>query len=101
MKTKKECIDILKMHAAELKLKFGIVSMRLFGSVATGDNHEGSDVDLLVEMPASFHNACNATDYLEELLGCEVDLIRKGSRLSPSFLQMIQKYGIDIYTFRN
>lgn len=98
MKTRTECIGILKMHAAELKQKFGIVSMRLFGSVASGNNHEGSDVDLYVEMPASFHNACNAIDYLEDLLGCEVDLIRKGSRLNPAFLQMIQKYGIDIYT---
>ena len=98
MKTRKECIDLLKMHATELKQRFGIVSMRLFGSVAADNHHEGSDVDLLVDMPASFHNACNATDYLEELLGCDVDLIRKESRVNPSFLQMIQKYGIDIYT---
>lgn len=97
MNTRKECIDLLRMHATELKQRFGIVSMRLFGSVAAGNNHEGSDVDLLVEMPASYHNACDATDYLEDLLGCDVDLIRKGARLNPAFLQMIQKYGIDIY----
>lgn len=97
MNTRKECIDLLRMHATELKQRFGIVSMRLFGSVAAGNNHEGSDVDLLVEMPASYHNACDATDYLEALLGCDVDLIRKGARLNPAFLQMIQKYGIDIY----
>lgn len=98
MKTKEEYIEILRAHASVLNRRFGIVSMRLFGSVATNTNHEGSDVDLLVEMPASFHNACDATDYLESLLGCQVDLIRKHSNLKPSFLQMIQKYGIDIYT---
>lgn len=98
MKTKEEYIEILRAHASVLSRRFGIVSMRLFGSVATNTNHEGSDVDLLVEMPASFHNACDATDYLESLLGCQVDLIRKHSNLKPSFLQMIQKYGIDIYT---
>lgn len=98
MKTKEECIEILRAHASELSRRFGIVSMRLFGSVATNTNHEGSDVDLLVEMPASYHNACDAADYLESLLGCEVDLIRKHANLNPSFIQMIQKYGIDVYT---
>lgn len=97
MKTKEEYIGILRAHTSELSRRFGIVSMRLFGSVATDNNHEGSDIDLLVEMPPSFHNACNATDYIESLLGCEVDLIRKHSNLKPSFLQMIQKYGIDIF----
>lgn len=98
MLTQKDYIDILKAQASILKTKFGIVSMRLFGSVATNTNHDGSDVDLFVEMPASYHNACDATDYLENLLGCEVDLVRKHSNLAPSFLKMIQKYGIDIFT---
>lgn len=98
MKTKEEYIEILRAHASELNRRFGIVSMRLFGSVAEGTNHEGSDVDLLVEMPASFHNACDASDYLESLLGCEVDLIRKHANLNPSFIKMIQKYGIDVYS---
>ncbi len=98
MKTRKEIIDLLKLHASELYSRFGIRSMRLFGSVANGTNDEKSDVDLLVEMPGSFHIACDAADYLESLLGCEVDLIRNHENLQPSFLKMIEKYGIDIYT---
>lgn len=34
MKTKEEYIEILRAHASELNRRFGIVSMRLFGSVA-------------------------------------------------------------------
>ncbi len=98
MKSRKEIIDLLKANASELYSRFGITSMRLFGSVASGTNREDSDVDLLVEMPASFHHACDAADYLESLLGCSVDLIRNHGHLQPSFLKMIEKYGIDIYS---
>ena len=34
MKTRQECIEILKAHESELKDKFGISYMRIFGSVA-------------------------------------------------------------------
>lgn len=34
MKTRQECIEILKAHESELKEKFGISYMRIFGSVA-------------------------------------------------------------------
>jgi len=97
MKTRNEYIELLRAHAAELHQKFGITYMRLFGSVAAGCNHEGSDVDLLVDMPASYHNTCDAAEYIENLLECEVDLIRRQSNLQPSFLEMINKYGIDIF----
>lgn len=71
--------------------------MRLFGSVAKNTHHEGSDVDVFVEMPAKMYNVVAAADYLESILGCEVDLIRKHSNMRPFFLNQIQKYGIDIF----
>jgi hypothetical protein len=46
MKTAKEYMDIIRAHQTELKEQFGITSMRMFGSVARGDHHEGSDLDL-------------------------------------------------------
>ena len=48
-------IDIIRAHQPELQQRFGITSMRLFGSVARGDQHEGSDIDLFVTMPPK-HN---------------------------------------------
>jgi len=102
MKSKQECIDILRAHASELNNQFGITYMRLFGSVAKGTFKEDSDVDLFVEMPPSFVAICEATDYLEHLLGCNVDLIRNHSNIRPFFLNQIEKYGIDIFrTTRN
>lgn len=97
MKTRQEYIDILRKHSAELNEKYGISYMRLFGSVAKNQHHEGSDVDVFVVMPANAYNLVAAADYMEQLLGCEVDLIRKHSNMRPFFFNQIQKYGIDVY----
>lgn len=97
MKTRQEYIDILRKHSAELNEKYGISYMRLFGSVAKNQHHEGSDVDVFVVMPANAYNLVAAADYMEQLLGCEVDLIRKHNNMRPFFINQIQKYGIDVY----
>ena len=97
MKTRGEYINILKSHADELQTQFGITSMRLFGSVARDEHHEGSDVDLFVVMPAKAYTLCAAASYLESILGTSVDLIRKHSNMRPFFLNQINIYGIDIF----
>ena len=50
VKTRQEYIEIIKEHADELRTKFGIRSLRLFGSVSRNEQHDGSDVDICVEM---------------------------------------------------
>ena len=98
MRTSKEYIELLKEHVPELQERFGITSMRLFGSVARGDHHEGSDIDLFVTMPPRFFNFISAAQYLEELLGCKVDLILDHPNIRPFFKQQIERDGIDILT---
>ncbi len=97
MKSTQEYIDLLMAHATELRTRFGISSMRLFGSVARGEQRENSDVDIFVEMPATMKDVCGAQLYLENLLRCDVDLIRKHKNLSPFFLNQVEKYGITIF----
>ena len=98
MRTTKEIIELIAAHADELQTKFGITSMRLFGSVARGDHHEGSDVDIFVTMPPKFYNYIEAAQYLEQLLGCCVDLICSHKNLRPFFKEQIEKDGINIFT---
>ena len=97
MHTKQEYIDILRTHSSELQQRFGITSMSLFGSVARNQHNENSDVDLFVDMPPKAYTICAAADYLEEILGCGVDLIRNHSNMRPLFLNQIQKHGIEIF----
>ena len=98
MKTKEEYIDTIRKHATELQQEYGITSMRLFGSVARNEHHEGSDIDLFVTMPHKMFNYILAAQYLEDILGCSVDLIQEHKNIRPFFRQQIENDGIDIFT---
>ncbi len=69
-------LHLLKQKNAELDKQFGVKSLLLFGSVARNEATAGSDVDLLVEFnrPVGYFGLFALQDYLEELLGCPVDL---------------------------
>ena len=69
-------LQILKQKNAELKSQFGVKSLLLFGSVARNEATSASDVDLLVEFnrPVGYFGLFALQDYLENLLGCPVDL---------------------------
>jgi predicted nucleotidyltransferase len=61
--------------ASRLTGEYGARCVWLFGSLAWGDLHEESDVDVLVEgLPAERWEAAAA--FLEEAVGVPVDLIR-------------------------
>lgn len=69
-------LQLLKQKNAELAKQFGVKSLLLFGSVARNEATAASDVDLLVEFnrPVGYFGLFALQDYLEELLGCPVDL---------------------------
>jgi len=71
-----DVLALLKANRAALQ-EFGVVSLRLFGSVARDEASPGSDVDLLVAFgdPPSFSEYMDLRIFLEDLLGAEVDLI--------------------------
>ena len=100
MKTREEYIALITSHAEELQNTFGITSLRLFGSVARNQHHEGSDVDIYVEMPPKFFLIVRLKSYLEALLGCPVDIIRKHHHLNPFLLKEIEKDGIEVIANR-
>ena len=46
--TRQVILDRLKAESPALCLKYGLKSLGIFGSVARGDDHEKSDLDILV-----------------------------------------------------
>ena len=75
MNTSQTYIDLIRMHQSELQERFGITSMRLFGSVARGDQHPGSDIDLFVTMPPKLYNYIGGRPIFREAswLQCRFD----------------------------
>ena len=65
--------ELVKDIAAE----YGLSNVRVFGSVARGEEHPGSDIDLLVDIAPGVGllalGRCQAK--LEDLLGAPVDLV--------------------------
>lgn len=55
-KSKADYIDILQNCAPELQAKFGITSMRMFGSVARDEHRANNEIDLFVSMSPVFYN---------------------------------------------
>lgn len=62
-------LDVLRRH--------GVTNPAIFGSTARGDDHEGSDVDFLVDFPpgTSIIDIIGIQQELEGVLGVPVDLI--------------------------
>ncbi len=76
-------IDILKRHEREIKKRFGVRRIGLFGSFARGEQKETSDVDIMVEFEEpTFDNFMNLAFFLEDLIGRRVELVTPDS-LSP------------------
>ena len=96
MKTTKEYIDLITAHADELRSLFGIRSLRLFGSVSRGEHHEGSDVDVCVEMEPEIYLVVRLKRFLEKLLQCSVDVVRVHKHMNPYLLKDIERDGIYI-----
>lgn len=97
MLDKKKTIETLKSTRQYLDEHYGVRSMLLFGSLAKGEQHEGSDVDICVDMVPNLFNRAGVKVYLEELLGCPVDVVRMRENMNSVFKQQIQKYGVRVY----
>ena len=62
--------------------RHGVARLEVFGSLARGDPHRGSDIDLLVTFQPEVHMGWDFFELhkeIEDLLGCEVDLLTRRS----------------------
>ena len=77
--------------------RHGAYNVRIFGSVARGEADEASDVDVLVDagpVTSSWFPAGLIID-LEELLGCEVDVVTERG-LRPRIKDKVLKEAITL-----
>lgn len=98
MSGKQHCIELLTEATPYIRSEFGVRSMRMFGSVARGEEHEGSDVDIFVEMPPKALKVVGLKQYVQDLLGRAVDVVRSHPYLDPFLTNEIDRDGITIFT---
>ncbi|RFA15891.1 hypothetical protein B7R22_05690 [Subtercola boreus] len=87
---------VLHSHRGEILAiarRFGISEIRVFGSVARGDDGPGSDIDLIVSFEPgsmSLGDLVNFEDELSALLGVSVDVVSSAARR----IESVQRHAI-------
>ncbi len=84
-------------YRAELRERFGVEALYLFGSSARGEAGEGSDVDLLVRFsrPPGFLGYMGLKLFLEDLLGRPVDLVMEHT-LRPEVRPFVEREALKV-----
>ena len=87
-----DMVKVLQQQGTDLRQRFGVQRLSLFGSVARHEATAESDIDLLVEFvgPATFDRYMDLKFFLEGLLQCRVDLVTEGA-LRPRLKSAIEK----------
>ena len=92
-----EILALLGQHMDEMRRRFGVRSLALFGSHARDQAHAGSDIDVLVEFdgPATSARYFGLQFFLEDLLGAPVDLVTNKA-LRPQLRPFIERDAIHV-----
>jgi predicted nucleotidyltransferase len=81
MKTFEQIKSTLAKHKEELRLKYKIKEIGIFGSYVKGEQKKQSDIDILVEFEEtadlSLLDFIGIENYLSDVLGIKVDLVEK------------------------
>jgi len=78
-------IEILRQHLPELRERYSVSYLGIFGSYVRGEQTKDSDLDVLVQFDnkPGLLKYIELENYLSDLLGVKVDLVIK-SALKPN-----------------
>ena len=89
---RQRALELLTQSKPELQANFGVTRLALFGSTIHDTAGSRSDVDILVSFdgPATSKRYFGVQFYLEDLLGCRVDLVTEKA-LRPELRPYIEQ----------
>lgn len=91
MYTLQTILTILRQHQPELKRKYPISKLGVFGSYARGEATEKSDIDIAVEITGPMGlNFVTMADEIEDLFGIKTDVVPLRA-IKPKYLVYVQK----------
>ena len=72
-----DAVEIIREHLAEVRKRFGVKKIGVFGSYSRAEETDASDVDVLVgfERPVDIFTFLELKEYLETVLNRKVDLV--------------------------
>jgi predicted nucleotidyltransferase len=72
-----DVLTLLQAHKPQLTRLYGVTDLAVFGSTVRDEARPDSDIDILVSFdgPATSKRYFGVQFYLEDLLGCPVDLV--------------------------
>ncbi len=90
--TRQHALEVLTANKPLLAERFGVVRLALFGSTVRGTASSDSDVDVLVAFdgPGTSAQYFGVQFYLEDLMGCPVDLVTEKA-LRPELRPYIEQ----------
>ncbi|MDD2500943.1 MAG: nucleotidyltransferase family protein [Geobacter sp.] len=93
MQGTQEILEILRQSKQHLVSSFKVQELGLFGSVIRGEQHDGSDIDLLVDLgtTADLFDLIGISQYLEERLHAPVDVVPRNSLRQELRDQVLQE----------
>lgn len=90
-----ECKNKLTNFKHQSGLKYGLIRIGIFGSVARKENTDNSDIDIVVELEKpSLALMYDLKENLKKLFDCDVDLVRFRDSLRPMLKNNIQNEAI-------
>ena len=83
--------ELIRPHMGELKTKYDVASLAMFGSYVRGDQTPESDVDLLVEFdgPVGFFKFLELERALSNIISRKVDLVSRGG-IKPMIFERVK-----------
>lgn len=90
-------MEILRQQRPILAEQYNVATLELFGSYVRQEQHEGSDLDILVTFskPPSLFKFVRLENHLSDTLGVKVDLVMKDS-LKPAIGKNILREAIPV-----
>ena len=76
MKSRTEILHLPSQYKPTAGGKYGVTRIGVFGSAARGEQHEGSDVDVVYEGEPNLLLRSRMKAELEALFGCRIDVVR-------------------------
>jgi predicted nucleotidyltransferase len=93
----REAVSDRREQIRRLAARHGARQLRIFGSVARGETHSESDLDLLVKLDPgrSLLDLVALKQDLEDLLGCRVDVLTEAA-ISPYIRDKVLRESVDL-----